>query len=309
MPFAVGSLFWIPSPPKSTVRVNNTFKRLDLVGSLSMLVAIVLLILGLTLGASDGWRTPQFLVPFLLSFVLFPFFFFWESRIPEKYALLPPKTWRIPNFTTYIVFALYIYGWWSLNFLPYIETFVRVHGDPAIIAAVRMLPQGVAAAGVTILLTVYPKYVSSPRWPIMGGMIAGLVGYILFIFSEGGSGDKYWKFVFTGGFIGSAGTMLVFTATNVGIMTSVPPEMAGVAGAVLQVALQVGSAVALSIQAGLLTIEPGNLTNWVNVRTSFIFEIGWGVVWLVGFLVFFRPGKKASAEEKAEEGERVVMHM
>lgn len=276
-----------------------------------MLTAIVLLILGLTLGASDGWRTPQFLVPFLLSFVLFPFFFVWEARIPEEYALLPPKTWRIPNFTTLIVFALYIYGWWSLNYLPFIETFVRINGDSAIIAAVRMLPQGIAAGLITVVLTLYPRWVSRPRWPIVVGMLAGIVGYILFIFSNGGTQNEndYWRYIFTGGIIGSAGTMLVFTATNVGIMTSVPPEMAGVAGAVLQVALQVGSAVGLSVQAGLLTVQPGNLSNWVNVRSSFIFVIGWGALWLVGFLIFFRPGKTATAEDQAEGGERVIAHM
>jgi MFS family permease len=140
-------------------------------------------------------------------------------------------------------------------------------------------------------------------------MIAGFVGYILFIFSEGMIGDCYWIFAFTGSIIGSAGTSLVFTATNAGIMTAVPPEMAGVAGAVLQVALQVGSAVALSIQAGLLTIEPGNITNWVNVRASFIFVLGWGLVWVLGFLVFYRPVRKSGQEEEAQRENKVVPHI
>jgi hypothetical protein len=76
-----------------------------------MLAAIILLILGLTLGASYGFKKAGFLAPFLISMVLFPFFFFWEARLPEGYALLPPSTWFIPNFTILIVFALYIYGW------------------------------------------------------------------------------------------------------------------------------------------------------------------------------------------------------
>ncbi len=118
-----------------------------------MLFAIVLLILGLTLGASYGFRTAKFLVPFLLSFVLFPFFFVWEARLPEEYALLPAKTWKIPNFGTFIVFALFIYGWWAINFLPFVELFVNVHGEKPIIAAVRLLPEGLAALTVTILLT------------------------------------------------------------------------------------------------------------------------------------------------------------
>lgn len=274
-----------------------------------MLSGILLLILSLTLGASDGWRTPGFLVPFLLAFLLFPFFFIWESRIPAEHALLPPATWHIPNFGIFIAFALYIYAWWSLTYLPFIETFIHTHGDDTIVAAARMLPQGFAAGAMTIFLTVYPQFVAHPRWPITLGMIAGFAGYILFIFSEGMIGDRYWIFTFTGSIIGSAGTSLVFTATNAGIMTAVPPEMAGVAGAVLQVALQVGSAVALSIQAGLLTVEPGNNTNWVNVRASFIFVLGWGMVWLVGFLVFYRPVRKFGREEEAQRENKVVPHM
>lgn len=83
--------------------------------------------------------------------------------------------------------------------------------------------------------------------------------------------------------------MTISTVTSVGVMRSVPPEMAGVAGAVLSSAFQLGPAVALSIQAGLLTVQPGNVGSWINVRASFIFVSGWGVMWLVGFLIFFKP--------------------
>jgi MFS family permease len=111
IPTAIGSLYWIPKPKGTAATVESKWKRLDLVGAFTMLAAIILLILGLTLGASFGYKTAGFLAPFLISFVLFPFFFFWEARLPEGYALLPPATWRIPNFTILIVFALFIYGW------------------------------------------------------------------------------------------------------------------------------------------------------------------------------------------------------
>jgi hypothetical protein len=39
--------------------------------------------------------------------------------------------------------------------------------------------------------------------------------------------------------------MAVLTAANVGIMTAIPPEMAGVAGALFQVAIQLGAVIAL----------------------------------------------------------------
>jgi MFS family permease len=309
IPAAVASFIYIPKTQGSIANIEGKWKRLDLVGAFSILAAIILLILGLTLGASYGWKTAGFLVPFLLSFALFPFFFFWEARIPEEYALLPPKTWRIPNFATLIIFALFIYGWWAVNFLPFIEIFVNIHGEKPIIAAVRMMPEGISAGAVTVTLTVFPVLVARPRWPITAGMVLSLVGYVLFSQSGSQIGADYWKFIFTGGVIGSGGMMAVFTGTNVAIMTSVPPEMAGVAGAVLQVALQVGSAVALSIQAGLLTVNPGSIANFQNVQASLYFQLGWGIVWLVGFLVFYRPAKKASpsAEADAENGETKVI--
>ena len=212
LPVAVGSLFWIPKPQGEDSQVDHKIKRLDLIGAFLMLAAIVLLVLGLTLGASYGWKKPGFLAPFLISMALFPAFFIWESRLPEGYALLPSETWRIKNFTILIVLSLFIYSWWSLNFVPLIEIFVKVHGEKAIIAAVRVLPQSLAAMGVTAILTFYPKLVARPRWPITLGLVMSIVGYVLFSQSGTQVGNDYWRFLFPGQIIGSAGMMGVFTA-------------------------------------------------------------------------------------------------
>jgi hypothetical protein len=117
-----------------------------------MLSAIVLLVLSLNFGATYGFRTPSFLVPFILAFPLLVFFFFWESRQAPGFALLPSSTWRIPNFTTLIVFALLPLGWWSVNFVPLVEIFRDVHGESNIMAATRMLPEGIAAAAVCVVM-------------------------------------------------------------------------------------------------------------------------------------------------------------
>ena len=117
-----------------------------------MLLAIVCLILSLTLGASYGWRTPSFIVPIVLSALLFPFFFLWESRLPEEFALIPPSLWRLKNFAVLIVFGLVILGSWGVVFMPLIELYHGVHGEPMIKAAVRVLPIGVAAGIISVVL-------------------------------------------------------------------------------------------------------------------------------------------------------------
>lgn len=115
-----------------------------------MLLAVILLILGLTLGASNGWATPSFLVPFLLSFTLFPAFFYYETRIPPSHALIPPSIWRIPNVTVLLVFALISLGWWGVFFVATIQVLRDVEGESLILAAVRVLPTGVSAGLVSV---------------------------------------------------------------------------------------------------------------------------------------------------------------
>lgn len=296
LPMGLASMWLIPAleGDNSELAPREKIKRLDVPGSAFMLAAIVLLTLGLTLGASYGFRTAKFLVPFLLSWALFPAFFVWEARVPQQYALLPTRTWRIPNFALLIAFALQIYAWWGVNFLALTDTFTRVRGERPIIAALRLLPQGVVALTVTLILTKWPRFVRRPRWPIISGMVLGIVGYVLMTRPNRFDNAEYWRYLFPGFIVGSGGMMVVFTATNVGIMTSAPPDMAGVAGAVLQVAFQVGSTVGLSIQAGLLTVN-----EWPeNVKVSFYFQMGWAALWLVLFAVFYRPRKNTSGDEE-----------
>ncbi|WVR09448.1 hypothetical protein IAU60_006515 [Kwoniella sp. DSM 27419] len=316
IPFGVAALYLIPKTKGDKCDAiddrKEKLKRLDLIGALTMLVAIVLLILGLTLGASYGWKTAKFLVPFLLCWPLFAGFFVWEARLPEGYALIPPSFWKIPNMTLLMVFALGIYPWWGVNQLAFVERFLVVDHDSPIIAAVRMLPQGIAALIVALFFPPLLQRLGSARWPLAAGMVIGAVAYILFIFSQHGS-HAYWRFLFPSFILGSGAMMASFLGTNITVMTSVPPSMSGVAGAMLQVALQVGSVVGLSVQAGLLTLKPGSFENFANVQASYWFQFGWAVINVFIILLFFRnkaaEGSAAAAKLEGKEGPDVIMHV
>lgn len=118
VPFGVSALALIPKTAgdlSDRLSPRDKLKRLDVVGCFMMLVSIILLILGITLGASYGWKKPGFLVPFLLCWPIFVAFFIYEARLSEGYALIPPSFWKIPNMTLLIVFALGIYPWWCVS--------------------------------------------------------------------------------------------------------------------------------------------------------------------------------------------------
>jgi len=154
VPFAFAAFALVPKTTGdgANYTARDKFKRLDLIGCLAMLLSIILLILGLTLGASNGFKTAGFLAPFLLSWVILVFFFVWEAKLPDGYALIPPAFWKIPNMSLLIFFALGIYPWWAVSQLPFIERFLAVYNETPIIAAVRLLPQGIAALAIAMVI-------------------------------------------------------------------------------------------------------------------------------------------------------------
>ncbi|WWC58985.1 uncharacterized protein I303_101531 [Kwoniella dejecticola CBS 10117] len=306
VPFAFAAITLVPKTRgdrSDECTAHDKFKRLDLVGSFLMLVSIILLILGLTLGASYGFKTAKFLVPFLLAWPIFVAFFVWEARLPQGYALIPPSFWKIPNMTLLMVFALGIYPWWAVNQLPLVERFLVVFNESPIIAAVRMLPEGIAALAVAMVIPPLLEKLGSGKWPIAVGMLLGSVSYLLLIFAAHGEihNNEYWRWLFPAMIIGSGAAMASFLGTNITVMTSVPPAMSGVAGAMLQVSLQVGAVLGLSVQAGLLTLNEGSFVNYANVQASFWFQFGWSVFNMLIIVFLFRPGKAAEGSARADK--------
>jgi hypothetical protein len=72
-------------------------------------------------------------------------------------------------------------------------------------------------------------------------------------------------------------------------MSAVPSHQSGVAGAILQTATQMGNVVALAVQAGLLTVHPGGVNDFRNLRASWAFMITLGGLCILGFWTFYRP--------------------
>ncbi|WVQ82158.1 hypothetical protein IAT38_004286 [Cryptococcus sp. DSM 104549] len=304
VPFAFVTFYAVPKTsghhdPRLTSR--DKLKRLDFVGCFSMLIAIILLILSLTFGASYGWKTAKFLVPFFLTWPLAIGFFVWEAKLPDGYALLPPSFWRIPNMKLLVAFSLCINPWWTDHQLVLMEHFISVSHDKPVIAALRMLPSGISAIAMAFLFPYLLRFFGGPRWPTAGGIFVGGCMYLLMIYSRGAvANGEYWRWLFPAFVVGTSGAMAAFLGANITIMTTIPPRMSGVAGATFQVALQVGAVVGLAIQAGLLARSPGGIANFSNVQTSFWFQFGWCVLDAVMLAVLFRPGKVPAKVEGGE---------
>ncbi|KAK1926888.1 major facilitator superfamily domain-containing protein [Papiliotrema laurentii] len=306
--------FWIiPKDAKPDGINRQTWKRLDVPGLVMLQCAIILFITGLTLGASYGWGRATFLAPFLIAIVLFPLFFWRESRIPYDNALIPSALWRLPNFLVLVLLSLLTLGWWSVMFLPFIETFHDVHGETYLLSALRTLPIGVSAGFISVVLVLYPSIIARPKWPIVISLTLSSVAYVLFTQAPSVVGKTYWSYLLPGMLIGSAGMQVVLLSTNVGLVLAAPPEMSGLVGAVYQTGLQTSSVIALSIQAGLLTTFEGGIQNLKNLRASFYFELGWTVLWLIGFTLLYRsskePHRSKTLDGEGKENLEVPLHV
>ncbi|KAK6909670.1 hypothetical protein I203_103691 [Kwoniella mangroviensis CBS 8507] len=274
LPAALLAWYLIPNAAGSASSVHSKWKRMDLVGVLLILAATLLLILGLTLGASHGFDRPAFYVPTVIACLLYPVFIFWERRRPAAYALIPSHTWKYQNFSLWIVMALLNYAWWAMEYVPHAETYIQVHGEEPIIAALRVLPQGLTSFASSFFLVMFPKFSLRARIPVSIGLIGGIVAYALFILGGARTGRYYWGLTFPGSIIGATAMNIVFNCTNVGAITAVPSSEAGVAGAITQTAMQVGSIIGLSVQAGLLTVFPDAYHDIRNTRISWYFVVG-----------------------------------
>lgn len=88
-------------------------------------------------------------------------------------------------------------------------------------------------------------------------------------------------------------------------MLAAPPDKVGVVGAALQTSMQTSTVLALSIQAGLFEVYEGSISNPTNVRLSWYFELGWTVLWLIGFVALYRPGKEEPVDVLADTKEEI----
>jgi len=117
-----------------------------------MLFGIILLILGLTLGATYGYKTAKFLVPFLLSWPMMVGFFVWEARLPPGFALIPSNFWFIPNMNLLMLMALGVYSSWGFILIGFLERWQDVNNESPLIAAIRFLPGGISAFFIASLV-------------------------------------------------------------------------------------------------------------------------------------------------------------
>lgn len=157
------------------------WRRLDILGVILMMGALVCLVFALTEGPISGWSAPAFLVPFILSFFLAIGFFVWEAKIPPRSAVLPSSVWKIPNIIIASLAVMIAFPFWATSQLQYATYWQLAGGWSPIKVAAAMLPQGITALVLGGLSQAFPKIITESRISIpIGGVCKSKVfSYLL----------------------------------------------------------------------------------------------------------------------------------
>lgn len=293
IPFAV--LSWYILPRTEAVAEDlpgaEKWKRMDLVGVLGLMAILVLFILAFTQVEADGWDSAIFIAPLVISITLLPAWIYWEQRLPRGYSLLPHDIWSYPNIFPLIIQASSIFMWFATYQLRLATYWQEAYHITPILAAARLLPMGVTALIVGTLTQPFPFLILRPRYVQPIGSALAFTGSMLLAFSDGGHGSNYWKYIFTGEIIGTAGGMLVFIGMNTSIIQSFPLEFAGVGGSFAQVIFQIGGVVGIAVQQGLLDTGSGDVREWTGSKNGYFFTSAYILATGLIFVLWYRQHK------------------
>lgn len=213
--------------------------KFDYVGSFLVVAAAVLSVFGLTDGGEgSGWGRAQPIATLVIGLLLFPIFFWWESRIDQRTALIPSSIWRIQNVMVLTVVSLVPYFWWYGVQYNYANVMQSHWNVSSIMTAVHFLPISIGGGIIFVAIGYLPPSKFPLKIRMVVGALIGTAGTVLLIFGDRQS--RYWQLVATGMFIASAGIAMVFISANNSLLMAVPTEYSGVVGGVFNATLQLG---------------------------------------------------------------------
>lgn len=249
---AVGTLFLL------NARSGDRGTSYDIPGILLLSGTLFCLVWAVIKAPTYGWGSGRTLAFFGASAVLLLMFVLWEARSRE--ALLPLGLFRsVPlsvGTVLMMLMAFSMYG--GMFFLTfYLES---VHRLTPVQTGVRLLPLMLALMVASPIAGALITKIG-PRLPLVGGMAITAIASLGLTQLEAGSGFSamFPWFALVG--VGLSPVMVAATEIIVG---NAPVALAGVAGGLQQVAMQVGGALGTSVLGAVMTskvadVLPGHM--------------------------------------------------
>jgi EmrB/QacA subfamily drug resistance transporter len=254
-------------------------RRLDAPGQILISVGLVTMTSGFIEAATVGWTSPLIVALLAIAAAALVGFVLVELRAPQP--LLDPRLFRSRAFTgaaavattAFVVFA----GFLFINTL-YLQD---VLGYSPLAAGLLVAP---SAIGNVILAPLSGRMTAAngPRRPVAIAAVSLLAGALLL--AAGATHHPHLATLIAGYILIGAGVGLVNTPITDAAVAGLPPERAGVAGAITSTFRQVGNSLGVAL---LGTLMATGTTAIAGLRTAYYAAAGFALLTLIVGLATF----------------------
>ncbi|KPI04840.1 major facilitator superfamily MFS_1 [Actinobacteria bacterium OK074] len=254
--------------------------RLDVLGAALVTIGIALLSYGLVEAPERGWTSPVALGTLTGGGVLLLAFVVTEARVAQP--LLPLSFPASPRRAMALLAVFLGAAGITTIFFMLALYFQEVRGYSALETSAAFLPFGLTlvVSGLSVGRLVQRF---GPRVVLVTGLT--LSGLGLAALGMIGTDSPYVGAVLAGLVLFPAGAALVFAGSTVTATTDVPQDQAGLAGAVVNTALEAGPAIGLAV---LVTLAAGHTTDLEHTGTGTASALtsGYGFAFTIAAVAF-----------------------
>jgi EmrB/QacA subfamily drug resistance transporter len=227
---------------------DETESPLDPVGSALSIVGLVALVYAIIEGPEVGWTSGETVGAIALAVAMLGAFVLWELRSPAP--MLDPRFFRHREFSLgALTISLAFFGLFGMFFVL-TQFFQFVQGHSPLAAGARILPYAL------VLLIVAPR--SAPladrfgaRLVIGGGLTVASAGFAILAFSRP---DTPYAVTGLALVIVALGVGLLMPPSTTAIVSSLPPDKAGVGSAVNDLTREVGGLIGIAVVGTLVSV-------------------------------------------------------
>lgn len=287
--------------PSRSEDASSSNIRMDYQGAITIISGLTLTVFALTQSAHapSGWRTPYVAICFAIGILsLFAAAYIETYVAPDP--LLPASIFTTPHMTP-LVFSLFLlYGTWGIYSVYGTLYFQNIMGATSIQVVAWYVPTGVTGFVLSILEGFILHLVPGRILLVISGLGALGSQLLLALIPPGGS---YWAWIFSATILCTIGIDLSTILGTVFITNSFPSSQLGLAGSVINSALQLGVAFCLALTDIIQTATVDEVGKAKSYKNTFWFGVGAGAASLVVLAIWGKVPKATSgltADEKAE---------
>jgi EmrB/QacA subfamily drug resistance transporter len=219
----------------------------DFQGVVFSIIGLLALVYGIIRAGEFGWTSLLVLVSFGVAAVFLSAFAWWENHSPNP--MLPLHFFKNMSFTGANA-ALTISAFAMMGSMYFFSQYLQsVQGHNPLVAAFMMIPM-TPFVFLTTMLSIRVNHRFGAKKTMTLGLILSATG--LLIFSQfAGINTPYWHFLLVLLFLGWGAGFTQSPATN-SVMSSLPPNRAGIGSAMNDTTRQLGGALGVAILGAIM---------------------------------------------------------